>query len=38
MKDIVKVAGVIALAIALKKLAESRTVCVYAGPFRVCNK
>lgn len=39
MNDLVKIAGFLGLVIAVVKIAESRTVCVY-GPFgiKVCNR
>lgn len=36
MKDLVKIAGIIGLLIALKKIAESKKVCLCAGPVCVC--
>lgn len=39
MKDLAKIAAVIAAAIAIKKLLESKTVCVYTpGGFKICNR
>lgn len=39
MKDLIKIAGAIGLFIAVVKMIESKTVCVYGpGGFKVCNR
>lgn len=37
MKDIAKIAGVIALLIALKRIAESKKTCLCVGPVCACS-
>lgn len=39
MKDLAKLAGAVGLVIAIVKLIESRTVCVYGpGGIKICNR
>jgi len=36
MKNLVRIAGIVALLIAVKKIAESKKTCICVGPFCAC--
>ena len=38
MKDLIKIATAVSVVIAVVKIVQSRTVCVYGPGFKVCNK
>jgi hypothetical protein len=37
MKDLFKVIAVISALVALKRLSESKRICLSAGPLKICN-
>ena len=38
MKDLMRFLALVGAVVAIKKLIDSRRVCLHAGPFKICNE